>query len=154
MLIQINNNHRHAAIILILTELYTKDYTEKYKTTGGWLFDDYVNYDELSEEQKENLFGYVAKQLKDLNLIDYGSMCKHTGQITNPRLTGQGELILAKLFNNESLSNFFALNPIESTKTKEMIIEKIQEVGIDLVVKVIYEGLKDSYTGLLDLLKS
>jgi hypothetical protein len=150
-MIIVTSNHRHAAIILILTELYTKDYTKKHSNTGGWLFDDYANYDGLNENQKEDLFGYAAKQLKDLALIDFGAICKHTGQITNPRLTGQGELILARLFENESLNNFFQLNPIDSTDTKKIIIEKIQEVGIDVVVKVLYEGLKEGYTGLLKM---
>lgn len=53
MQIQVNSDHKHAAIILILTELYTVDYTEKNSTTGGWLFNEYENYNGLNESQKK-----------------------------------------------------------------------------------------------------
>ena len=153
-MITVTSDHRHAAIILILTELYNVDYTEKNSTTGGWLFNEYENYNGLNESQKNDLFRYVAQQLQELKLIEYKSISPHTGQIIEPRLTGQGELILAKLFKDESLNKFFQINPIEKSLTKKIILEKIKEEGIGVVVKVMSEGLKDGYTGLISMLPS
>lgn len=156
MKIEINSDHRHAAIILILTELYTKDYTDHLDycnpSLGCWFFNDYSNYDELTENQKEILFGRAAKQLKDLNLIDYSDMCKHSCEIKYPRLTGQGELIMANLFKNESLNNFFQKNPIENGITKKIILEKIKEEGIEVLVKILSNGLKKCYSELINII--
>lgn len=154
MTIKINSDHRHAAIILILTELYIEDYTGPLASLGGWFFDDYTNYDGLEENQKEKLFELATKQLKDLNLIDYSSMCNHTGEIRKPRLTGQGELILANLFGDESLDKFLKKDQKEKNTAKEIINQKIKEEGIEVFVKIVAEGLKSGYTGLISILQS
>lgn len=144
---RINRNHEHAAIIIILKELYLNiDLSELSPN----LFERYLNFEGLKEYDLIVLLNDVVDQLLDLDLISTGNNpIRQAARYSSPRLTGQGKILLDKVFENSSLQKFLYDDMSVQKNMSGLICDKVVDEGPAIFVDVMFAGLKKVYSEIL-----
>lgn len=145
-----NRKDEHVAMIIILTKIYNNEFIDfkDKKNMSYKILKQFQNFEDLDEYNMKTMFYSVVKQLKDLNFIKYDDYSKIDCSFSNANITGQGGIILDKVFFNESLSKFLTN---ENKKTlSDIIINEISNNSISLVVDIFVKTLSETCKNIYD----
>lgn len=139
---KLTRNHAHAAMIIVLTELY---FDFRIPVLGPKMLQKYANFDELSYDDRIDLLNHVVNQLKDLKMLSTGNKpVIQVAQYANPQLSSNIISILDKIYKHDSFEKFLEINTNTSKDIKSVINKKIKDDGIDIFVSSMFSIFKNA----------